>query len=94
MHSIVFNYHHPSFANVWKKNETRERGYLLRNSDEFEMPPVNIELFRRMPLYTLPKLWNSLGDLRFLTNRTTFIISIKNILLSADQAALTSLSVT
>ncbi len=92
MHAIVFNYNHISFNNVWIKNENRERGHLLRNSEEFQLPPVNLEFMRRMPYYTLPKEWNNLGDVRFQSNRTTFIYSLKNILLDVNPAALNVLT--
>ena len=86
MHPIVFNYNHPSFNNVWRRNVVRETGHLLRNRDEFEIPAVNLELIRRMPIYTLPKAWNSLGEIRSQANRTTFIAELNNFLRGADQA--------
>ncbi len=93
MHAITINYSHSSFDNVWQKNEQRERGYLLRNADEFQLPRVNHEQIRRMPLYTLPKEWNRLGDIRYHSNRETISIVLKSILLGDNPTDLHSLSV-
>ncbi len=78
MHSIAFNYSPPSFTGVWiKKNETRQLDYNLRIKDLFVVPPFRIELFRKMPLYSLPSSWNELPDsLRYQHNRTTFKIAL------------------
>ena len=94
MHAIMFNYSHCSFDNVWQKNEQRERGYLLRNAEEYQLPRVNHEQIRRMPIYALPYEWNRLGDIRFHTNRETFSMALKNILLGGNPTDLHTLSVT
>ncbi len=92
MHAVTFNYCHESFASTWIRNEQRERGYLLRNAEEYQLPKINLEFMRRMPLYTLSYELNKLGDIRFQRNRETFCISLKNILLGDCQADLRTLS--
>ncbi len=93
MQVVTFNYCHESFNSTWIRNEQRERGYLLRNTEEYQLPKINLEFTRRMPLYTLPYEWNKLGDIRFQRNREIFCISLKNILLGKCQTDLCALSV-
>jgi hypothetical protein len=77
MHSIAFNYAPASFSETWAKNETRNNDYQLRNDDLFILPTLRIELFRKVPLYSLPLAWNELSDsLRYQHNRTTFKIAL------------------
>jgi hypothetical protein len=79
MHSIAFNYAPTSFANIWLKNETRDNEYQLRNNDLFILPPFRIELFKKLPIYSLPLAWNELPDsLRYQHNRTTFKIALSD----------------
>jgi hypothetical protein len=70
-----------SFSNIWTKNNTRELDYDLRNQDEYSVPFIRIEQFRRNPLVSLPMAWSELCDeLRFQRNRTTFKIALNNYL--------------
>jgi hypothetical protein len=83
MHAIAFNYAPSSFTNTWIKNNSRELEYQLRNQDLFVIPPFRIELFRKIPLYSLPHSWNELPDsLRYQHNRTTFKIALTDHLFS------------
>ena len=83
MHSIRYNYAPKSFENVFVRNNDRDIDYNLRNNDEFALPAVRIEFFKRFPLYTFPYAWNSLGDIKFQSNRVTFQIALKNHLLDS-----------
>jgi hypothetical protein len=77
MHSISYKYAPESFSGTWTKNETRNNEYQLRNDDLFTLPTLRIELFRKIPLYSLPLAWNELPDsLRYQHNRTTFKIAL------------------
>ncbi len=68
-----------SFFGIWAKNETRNNDYQLRNDDLFILPTLRIELFRKVPLYSLPHAWNELSDsLRYQHNRTTFKIALSD----------------
>jgi hypothetical protein len=50
--------------------------YNLRYPNDFDVPRARIELFKKMPLYTLPTEWNNCHDLRFYQNLTTFKITL------------------
>jgi hypothetical protein len=76
MHSIEYNYCLSSFVNVWPKNTNRELSQQLRNNNDFTVPAVHRENFKRFPLYSFPNTWNSLGPVKFQANRTTFKISL------------------
>ncbi len=53
----------------------------LKKSWHFLNPPVRIELFRKIPLYSLPTEWNNLGEhIRLQRNRTTFKIALTDFL--------------
>ena len=54
MHSIRYNYAPKSFENVFVRNNDCDIDYNLRNNDEFALPAVRIEFFKRFPLYTFP----------------------------------------
>ena len=69
---------------MFLRNQHRERGYELRNRDEYQLPMINYEFTRRMPIYAMPNEWNQLGDVRFYHNRSTFLIALKNILFDTN----------
>jgi hypothetical protein len=70
-----------SFLDVFRKLDTENLVYELRYPNEFEVPRARIELFKRIPLFTLPTDWNNCGDLRFyIVNPTTFRITLVNVL--------------
>ena len=72
MHPITYNYCQSYFNNTWTRNQQRERGHELRNREEYHLPRLDYEFTRHMPIYTIPREWNQLGDIRFHYNRTTF----------------------
>ena len=78
MHAINYNYAIKSFENVWNKNINRDLNVHLRNDDLFQLPAPNIELFKKLPLYSLPYEWNNSGDLKFYENLVTFNCALKN----------------
>jgi hypothetical protein len=83
MHSVIYSYCPKSFINIWKQNNEPNHNEMrtLRNSDRLEITHPRIELFKKSPIYSLPKLWNELDDTRFHQCKTTFSISIKDKLL-------------
>jgi hypothetical protein len=83
MHSVIYNYCPKSYVNIWKHNNERSEIHnrSLRNSDELEITHPRLELYKKSPIYSLPKLWNELDDTRFQHCRTTFSISIEDKLL-------------
>jgi hypothetical protein len=77
MHSIEYKYAPLSFANTWTKHNTQDLDYNLRNSHLYIIPNVRIEMFRKIPLISLPMSWNEISDeLRFQQNRKTFKIAL------------------
>ena len=78
MHSIYYNYAHCSFNGVWSKNSDINPELNLRNKDDFKLPPLNIEIFRKIPIYSFAVEWNNLGDSSFQPNQITFATELKN----------------
>jgi hypothetical protein len=72
MLSVKFEYCPKSFLEVFRKIDINNLVYDLRYPNEFEVPRARIELFKRIPIFTLPNDWNNCGDLRFYVNPTTF----------------------
>ncbi len=84
MHSIAYDYAHPTFDNIWTKNNTRNTGHDLQNQDFFTLPIVQIESFRKFPLYALANEWNNLSDNKRLQhNHTTFKIALMDDIISS-----------
>ncbi len=76
MHAVAYNYNIESFNNVWMTNQQHNLDMNLRNADDFILPAVRRETFRRFLIYSLPLEWNQLGDVKFQRNRTTFKIQL------------------
>jgi hypothetical protein len=88
MQSVDYKYAPQSFENTWVKNNTRDMDYDLRNWNEYRVPFIRIELFRRNPLCSLPTAWNELCDeICFQHNRTTFKIALSDYLFGQLVAA-------
>jgi hypothetical protein len=81
MHSIKYQYCPKSFRNVFISNPPDNLRYDLRNTNDFMIPRARIEMFKKMPIYTLPLEWNNSGDLQFYQNTATFKIILKETLL-------------
>ena len=82
MHSIEYGYCPPSFSNTWQKNH--ERNLNLRNENDYHLPSPKIDLFKRIPLYSLPFEWNKLPiELKYQFNRFTFKTALKQNLLES-----------
>jgi hypothetical protein len=74
MHAIAYNYNIESFNNVRMKQRNLDMN--LRNTNDFILPAVRRENFRRFPIYSLPLEWNHLGNVKLQRNRTTFKIQL------------------
>jgi hypothetical protein len=77
MHSVVYGYAPKSFINTWTSNDVRQGAYQLRNNSQLVLPNPRIELFKKLPIYSLPKEWNNSGNLRFYDNKTTFLYALR-----------------
>jgi hypothetical protein len=80
MHSIFYNYAPPSFNNTWTTHAQRNLNHELRNDSSFYLPFPRIELYKKLPIYSMPSAWNNLGDLRYQYNKVTFKISLNDFL--------------
>ena len=87
-HSIHNRYAPSTFSNTWQTNSSRNPAYSLRNADAFFVPPANLTFFERFPLHTLPKIWNTAGNITLYRNLTTFKMALNFDLLTDNEANL------
>jgi hypothetical protein len=71
MHTIKYGYCPHSFTDVFTLNNVDDLAYDLRYPNDFIVPRARIDLFKRIPMYTLPVEWNNCHDLRFYQNVAT-----------------------
>jgi hypothetical protein len=76
MRAIAYNYNLESFNNIWTTNKLHEMDMELRNANDFTLPIICREIFRKSPLYSLPYEWNICGDVKLQHNRYTFKIAL------------------
>jgi hypothetical protein len=87
MHTIYYEYAPASFTDTWQTQAQRNPELNLRNATDFYLPFPRIELFKRLPLYSLPSTWNSHDTVRYYRNRTTFNIALRELLTEPDPDA-------
>jgi len=80
MHSVYYEYAPSSFTGTWQTQAQRNPELNLRNATDFYTPFPRIELFKKLPIYSLPNTWNSYDIIRYYANRTTFSIALKELL--------------
>jgi sarcosine oxidase/L-pipecolate oxidase len=80
MHSIYYNYAPPSFSDTWQTKSQRNPELNLRNATDFHITHPRIELYKKLPIYSLPNTWNSHDTVRYYANRTTFHIALQELL--------------
>jgi hypothetical protein len=78
MHSVTYKYCPTSFSDIRKTNYECNDIPDLRNANLLSVPYPRIEMFKKSPIYYLPKLWNALDATKYQQNKTTFRISIKD----------------
>jgi Reverse transcriptase (RNA-dependent DNA polymerase) len=76
MHSIRYNFCPRSFDDMCTRTNPDNAAYELRYVNEFDVPRARIELFKRIPLFTLPTEWNLCNELRFYQNPMTFRLTL------------------
>jgi len=83
MHSIEYGYGPPTFLNLWQKNyERNPNSQNLRNANDYYLPAIRVDSFKKIPLYSLPFEWNNLPpEIKFQFNRTTFKRALRGHLL-------------
>ena len=80
MHTIYYNYAPPAFNNTWTTYAQRNITHNPRNDSCFYLAFPRIELFKKLPIYSMAAAWNNLGDLRFQYNRVTFRFGLNDFL--------------
>jgi hypothetical protein len=76
MHSVKYGFCPKSFNDVFTRINPDNAVYELRYPNEFEVPRSRIELFKRIPLVSLPFEWNGCNELRFYQNPITFKLTL------------------
>lgn len=73
-----------NFNNTWKTNFDIN-GRDLRNREDYYIRPLNREFLKRLPLFKLPDIWNTLNqDIKNIDNRKVFCNSLKERLLNSE----------
>ena len=80
MHTVYYGTAPTSFNNIWQTQAQRHPDLNLRNATDIYVPFPRIDLFKRMPIYSLPTVWNSHDIIRYYANRTTFSIALHELL--------------
>jgi hypothetical protein len=80
MHSVKYNYCPKSYNEVFVRHNADDIHYELRHQQEFQIPRARIELFKKIPMYSLCVEWNNCDPLCFYSNPTTFKIELHNAL--------------
>ncbi len=63
-----------------------ENNLNLRNNFSYSIPFPRIELFKKSPIYMLPKTWNDLCiNVKAQHNKITFSIALKDYLLVSEE---------
>jgi hypothetical protein len=78
MHTVYYGTAPTSFNNIWQTKAQCNPELNLRNATDVPFP--QIDLFKRMPIYSLPSVWNSYDIVRYYANRTTFSIALHELL--------------
>jgi hypothetical protein len=63
-HLQMYNYSPTSFTGVLATNDDRQLDITLRNNNQYSIPNPRIEQFKKSSLYSLPKEWNELNDIK------------------------------
>jgi exonuclease III len=73
-----------SFGNLWQYRGELNGNYMLRNSNEFNVPRFRISLVERLPLCSFPKTWNEFRNadaVKNAINKNLFKSKLKKCLL-------------
>ena len=77
IHSIYYKYAPKALHNSWLTNEQRETQHELRDAHKLHIPFARTEHVKRLPFFSLPKIWNDMPDFKLTNNPTTFKIALK-----------------
>jgi hypothetical protein len=82
MHSVKYFNCPKSFNDMFTPLNHDNLAYKFRYPNDFEVPRARIEIYKKMPCYSLPDEWNKCEELRFYQNQTTFNIILFETLFS------------
>jgi Reverse transcriptase (RNA-dependent DNA polymerase) len=82
VHSIHHKYCPAALHNTWSTIAERNNAYNLRNANDYFIPHIINEQIRKLPYFSLPKLWNEMNIMKLTPNPTTFKIFLKDLLLA------------
>jgi len=74
-----------SFSELWLTNRQRNQDRILRDADNYYIPPHIIEIVKRMPLFAFPTAWNEAADIKYNPVQHLYIKELKKILLLPPQ---------
>ena len=77
IHSIYYKHAPKALHNLWLTNEQRETQHELRDAHQLYIPFARTEQVKRLPFFSLPKIWNDMPDFKLTSNPTTFKIALK-----------------
>jgi hypothetical protein len=83
MHTFHFKQLPFSFANTWTTKIERNPERVLRNANDLFIPPHRVEFIKRLPLYTLPLVWNTAPGETLNPRQHLYLKEFKNVLLSS-----------
>ena len=80
VHSILNKYSPIALHNTWQTNQERDPNYGLWDAHLLYIPFARTDHVKRLPFFSLPKLWNDLPDFKLSRNHITFKIALKEYL--------------
>jgi len=72
-----------SFNEMWTTNRQRNPDLLLRNADNYYVPPHNFATTKRFPFYTFPRIWNEADQSKFNPSLNVFLRNVKSAMFTA-----------
>ncbi len=76
MHSVYYEYAPTSFSNTWTTQEQRHPEL----ATDIYLPFPQIEMYKKLPIYSLPSAWNETGDFRYQGNAFTYQVALHEFL--------------
>jgi len=70
-----------SFAELWQTNRQRNPERILRDAEDYYLPPYRIEMVKPMPLFAIRAAWNEADAIKYNPIQHLFIKELKRILL-------------
>jgi hypothetical protein len=72
-----------SFNEMWTTNRQRNPDIVLRNADNYYVPPHNFATTKRFPFYTFPRIWNEADQSKLNPSLNVFLRNVKSAMFAA-----------